>query len=95
MVMTSPGRTPRLREIQEDELSKEIFFHLERVLRRADFKFRAAKSARNQKGEAAFLIFVTTNSQFRASTVPLAIGKGGKSSKTRRQERELRRSCTG
>jgi thioredoxin reductase/Pyruvate/2-oxoacid:ferredoxin oxidoreductase delta subunit len=79
LVMTSPVELPVYGKFKKTELSKENLLSIwNEVLRRADFKFRGGEKVQEiKKGEDGVFNIVTTTSQFRASTVILAIGKGG------------------
>jgi thioredoxin reductase (NADPH) len=79
LVMTSPVELPLYGKFKKTELSKEDLLSIwNEVLRRADFKFRGGEKVQEiKKGEDGVFNIVTTNSQFRACTVVLAIGKGG------------------
>jgi thioredoxin reductase (NADPH) len=79
LVLTSPVELPIYGKFKKTELSKENLLAIwNEVLSRADFKFRSGEKVEEiKKGEDGIFTIVTTNGQYRACTVVLAIGKGG------------------
>jgi thioredoxin reductase (NADPH) len=79
LVLTSPVELPLYGKFKKTELSKEdLLSFWNEVLHRADFKFRGGEKVEEiRKGEDGVFDVVTTKNQYRASTVILAIGKGG------------------
>lgn len=79
LVMTSPVEFPMYGKFKKTELSKEdLLAFWRQVLQRVDFKFRKGEKVEGiQKGPDGIFSIVTANSQFRARTVVLALGKTG------------------
>jgi thioredoxin reductase (NADPH) len=79
LVMTSPVEFPMYGKFKKTELPKEnlMEFWL-KVMKRADFKCRTGEKVDNiLKGEDGIFTISTSNSQYRAHHVILAIGKMG------------------
>jgi thioredoxin reductase (NADPH) len=79
LVMTSPVEFPTYGKFKKTELSKEdLLAFWNKVLQRADFKFRKGEKVEDiKKGEDGIFTAVTPKNQYRAHNVILAIGKGG------------------
>lgn len=79
LVMTSPVEFPMYGKFKKTELSKEELIEFwNKVLLRADFKFRKGEKVEDiRKGEDGIFVVVTTKAQHRAHAVVLALGKGG------------------
>jgi len=79
LVMTSPVEFPMYGKFKKTELSKEELIEFwNKVLKRADFKFRKGEKVEDiKKGEDGIFVVATTKAQYRAHTVVLAIGKSG------------------
>ncbi len=79
LVLTSPVEFPTYGKFKKTELSKEELLALwNKVLQRADFKFRQGEKVEDiKKGEDGIFTVVTAKNQYRSHTVVLGIGKGG------------------
>jgi len=79
LVMTSPVEFPMHGKFKKTELSKEeLIAFWDKVLHRADFKFRKGEKVEDiKKGEDGIFTVVTAKGQYRAHTVILALGKSG------------------
>jgi thioredoxin reductase (NADPH) len=79
LVMTSPVEFPMYGKFKKTELSKEELIEFwNKVLKRADFKFRKGEKVEDiKKDEDGIFVVATTKAQYRAHTVVLAIGKSG------------------
>jgi thioredoxin reductase (NADPH) len=79
LVMTSPVEFPMYGKFKKTELSKEELIEFwNKVLKRADFKFRKGEKVEDiKKGEDGIFVVVTTKAQYRAHAVVLALGKSG------------------
>src|SRR5438067_7484858 len=79
LVMTSPVEFPMHGKFKKTELSKEeLIAFWDKVLQRSDFKFRKGEKVEDiKKGEDGIFTVMTTNHQYRAHTVILALGKSG------------------
>ena len=79
LVMTSPVEFPTYGKFQKLEISKEeLLAFWNKVLQRADFKFRQGEKVEDiKKGEDGIFTVVTTKNQYRSHAVVLGIGKGG------------------
>jgi thioredoxin reductase (NADPH) len=79
LVMTSPVEFPMYGKFKKTELSKEELIEFwNKVLHRADFKFRKGEKVEDiKKGEDGVFAVMTTKAQYRAHTVVLALGKSG------------------
>ena len=79
LVMTSPVQFPTYGKFNKTELSKEdLLAFWQKVLQRADFKFRQGEKVEDiKKGEDGIFTVMTAKNQYRAHNVIVAIGKGG------------------
>jgi thioredoxin reductase/Pyruvate/2-oxoacid:ferredoxin oxidoreductase delta subunit len=79
MVMTSPVEFPMYGKFKKTELSKEELLEFwNKVLQRADFKFRRGEKVEDiQKGPDGAFTVVTTQGQYRSHAVILAMGRTG------------------
>ena len=79
LVMTSPVELPLYGKFKKTELSKEELLELwNKVLARADFKFRGGEKVENvQRGGDGIFTISTPKSTHRSRAVVLALGKGG------------------
>ena len=79
LVMTSPVEFPMYGKFKKTELSKEALLAFwDVVLNRADFNVRTGEKVEDiQKGADGVLTVVTTNNQYRARAVVLALGRTG------------------
>ena len=79
LVMTSPVEFPMYGKFKKTELSKETLLAFwDVVLNRADFNVRTGEKVEDiQKGADGVLTVVTTNNQYRARAVVLALGRTG------------------
>lgn len=79
LVMTSPVEFPMYGKFKKTELSKEALLAFwDVVLNRADFNIRTGEKVEDiQKGADGVLTVVTTNNQYRARAVVLALGRTG------------------
>jgi thioredoxin reductase len=79
MVMTSPVEFPMYGKFKKTELSKEeLMAFWNKVLQRADFKFRKGEKVEDiRKGEDGVFTTVTTRGQYRSRAVVLAMGRTG------------------
>jgi thioredoxin reductase (NADPH) len=79
LVMTSPVEFPMYGKFKKTELSKEELIEFwNKVLQRADFKFRQGEKVEDiKKGEDGIFVVATTKAQYRAHAVVLALGKSG------------------
>ena len=79
LVMTSPVEFPLYGKFKKTELSKEdLLAFWNQVLQRADFQFRKGEKVLDIRKEQDGLFTVhTTNNQYLAHTVVLALGKSG------------------
>src|SRR5450755_1905105 len=79
LVMTSPVEFPMYGKFKKTELSKEnLLAFWEAVLNRADFNVRTGEKVDDiKKGEDGAFTIVTTNNQYRARAVMLALGRTG------------------
>jgi thioredoxin reductase (NADPH) len=79
LVMTSPVEFPTYGKFKKTELSKEeLLAFWDKVLHRADFKFRQGEKVEDiKKGEDNIFTIATTKEKYRAHTVILGIGKMG------------------
>jgi thioredoxin reductase (NADPH) len=91
LVMTSPVEFPMHGKFKKTELSKEELIEFwNKVLQRADFKFRKGEKVEDiKKGEDGIFVLVTTKGQHRAHTVVLALGKSGSPRKLGAKGEEL------
>jgi putative YpdA family bacillithiol system oxidoreductase len=79
LVMTSPVEFPMYGKFKKTELSKEeLIAFWNKVLERADFKFRKGEKVEDiKKGEDGVFAVQTTKNQYRTHAVILALGKSG------------------
>ena len=78
LVMTSPVEFPTYGKFKKTELSKEdLMAFWEKVLHRADFKFRSGEKVMDIKKGEDGIFTVTAKNQYRSHMVILGIGKGG------------------
>ena len=79
LVMTSPVEFPTYGKFKKLELSKEhLLAFWDMILNRADFNVRAGEKVEDiRKGADGLFTVVSSNSQYRARTVILALGRAG------------------
>src|ERR1700758_884446 len=79
LVMTSPVELPRYGKFKKTELSKEnLLAFWDKVLHRADFKVRTGQKVEDiKRGEDGIFAVISQDSQYRAHTVILALGRTG------------------
>lgn len=79
LVLTSPVEFPLHGKFKKTELSKEDLLEFwNKVLARADFKFRKGEKVENvKKGDDGIFTVTTPKGTYHAKSVVLAIGKGG------------------
>jgi thioredoxin reductase (NADPH) len=79
LVMTSPVEFPTYGKFKKTELSKEeLLAFWQKVLQRADFKFKQGEKVEDiKKGEDGVFTVTTAKGQYKANAVILALGKTG------------------
>src|SRR6516164_7446228 len=79
LVMTSPVEFPMYGKFKKTELSKEnLIAFWDKVLHRADFKVRTGQKVEDvKKGPDGVFTVITQDSQYRAHSVILALGRTG------------------
>src|ERR1700746_107408 len=79
LVMTSPVEFPMYGKFKKTELSKEnLLAFWDKVLHRADFKVRTGQKVEDiKRGEDGIFTVTSQDSQYRAHTVILALGRTG------------------
>jgi thioredoxin reductase (NADPH) len=79
LVMTSPVEFPMYGKFKKTELSKEnLLAFWDKVLHRADFKVRTGQKVEDvKKGPDGVFTVITQDSQYRAHSVILALGRTG------------------
>jgi putative YpdA family bacillithiol system oxidoreductase len=79
LVMTSPVEFPTYGKFKKTELSKEeLIAFWNKVLQRTDFRFHRGEKVEDiKKDEDGAFTVVTSQAQYRAHTVVLALGKSG------------------
>jgi thioredoxin reductase/Pyruvate/2-oxoacid:ferredoxin oxidoreductase delta subunit len=79
LILTSPVELPIYGKFRKTELSKEDLLAIwAEILKKVDFKFRKGEKVQEiKKGEDGVFTVTTPNSEYRALSVVLALGKGG------------------